>query len=409
MTVQLQNLLRLCGLAGIALVIAACSTARTEKYDNVDAVRAQTEISQERLLDIGIVLFDPNIPDSLDKQEKEFIFPDVRRAEARYIPYHLKGTLEGTGHWGAVWVLPQRADSVDIIVMGEIDESDGLEASLKVGAWDATGEEWLNKRYKAKIPASAYSKLRDASEDPYQNIYNEIANDLLEVRDQKSSAELVRIREVAELRYGAALVPDAFEDYLSTNSKGEYEVQRLPSTDDPMVARLRAVREREYMLIDTLNEYYAGLYYDLSQPYKDWRKASREESIRYAELKRQARIRQVMGVAAIVGAIAYEGSGGGNSAITNAAILGGIEGLRSGFGKSAEAKLYQESLRELGASFDSEAEPVVIEVEGQTRRLSGTAEEKYEEWRRILQEIYAAETGLVNDIVLDDSGVDDDN
>ena len=35
----------------------------------------------------------------------------------------------------------------------------------------------------------------------------------------------------------------------------------------------------------------------------------------------------------------------------------------------------------------------MVEVEGQTRRLTGTAEERYEEWRRLLREIYSGETG----------------
>jgi hypothetical protein len=33
-------------------------------------------------------------------------------------------------------------------------------------------------------------------------------------------------------------------------------------------------------------------------------------------------------------------------------------------------------------------------VEGQTRRLTGTAEARYQEWRRLLREIYSAETGI---------------
>ena len=130
-------------------------------------------------------------------------------------------------------------------------------------------------------------------------------------------------------------------------------------------------------------------------PYEDWRKMTREESIKYQELKRSARIRQILGAAAIIGAIAYEGGGGSNSAITNTAILGGIEGLRSGFGISAEADMHKDSIRELGESFDSEVQPLIVEVEGQTRRLTGSAEDKYREWRKILREIYNVETGGV--------------
>jgi hypothetical protein len=43
---------------------------------------------------------------------------------------------------------------------------------------------------------------------------------------------------------------------------------------------------------------------------------------------------------------------------------------------------------------EAEAEPLIVEVEGQTRRLTGTAEEKFREWRQLLKEIYEKETGL---------------
>ena len=76
----------------------------------------------------------------------------------------------------------------------------------------------------------------------------------------------------------------------------------------------------------------------------------------------------------------------------------------SGFGLSTEADMHKESIRELGESFDSEVEPLVVEVEGQTRRLSGSAEEKYSEWRRILREIYSQETGGVFDAELPPPG-----
>lgn len=384
-------------LLTIVLIVQACAVSRTIEYDEVDIETATTEIPDYALLDVGILLFDPGIPVGVEEQQKDFVFPEVRRAEARYIPYHLKGTLESTGYWGAVWVLPEESEAVDLLVWGRVDHSDGYKVSLRIGAWDAKGREWLNKTYKATIPAKAYAKYRDTGQDPYQSIYNEIANDLLEVREELSAAELTEIRSIAELRYAADLVPTAFGNYLTESSKGIYEIQRLPPENDPMAQRIAAVREREYMLADTVNEYYAGLYYEMSVPYEDWRKMSREEALRYKELKRSARMRQLLGVAAILGAIAYEGGGGSNSAITNTAILGGFEGIRSGFGLSTEADMHEDSIRELGKSFDAEVEPLVIEVEGQTHRLTGSAEEKYREWRRILHEIYATETGGVYD------------
>ena len=394
-------------LTVVALSVAAygCAVSRTVDYEEVDIERAETEVSVNQLIDVGIMIFDPGIPKTAKEQQKELVFPDVRRAEARYMPYHLKNTLEGTGFWGSVWVIPGRSDAVDLLVWGRVDRANGLEVRLRVGAWDAGGKEWLNKTYDAEVPAKAYAKFRDLSQDPYQNVYNEIANDLLNIRENLSDPEIETIRSIAELRYAADLVPIAFEDHLKQDGKGFYSIKRLPAEGDPMMARLRAVREREYMLVDTLNEYYAGLYYDISKPYEDWRKMSREESIRYKELKRSARMRQLLGLAAILGAVAYEGSGGGNSAVTNTAVIAGLDSVKTGFALSSEANQHTESLRELGMSFDAEAEAVVIEVEGQTRRLTGNAEEKYQEWRRLLHEIYASETGLAYEADLGESGI----
>ncbi|RMF98119.1 MAG: hypothetical protein D6727_04100 [Gammaproteobacteria bacterium] len=376
------------------MLLTACAASRTVQYEQVQMLRAETELPSEALLDVGILLFDPGVPEDAQAPDG-LVFPEVRRAEARYLPVHLKKTLEASGQWGSVWVLPERSDAVDLLVWARIDESDGLEVELRVGAWDATGREWLNKAYETQVPEKAYSSYRDLSQDPYQNVFNEIANDLVAARARLDSGELRRIGEVAELRFGAELVPAAFSDYLAEND-GRYQLLRLPAVDDPMVARMRAVREREYSLIDTLNEYYDGLYYELSKPYEDWRRMSRSEMLQYRDLKRSARIRQLLGLAAILGAVAYESEGGGNSAITTTAIIGGVEGLKSGFGKSAEANLRRDTLEELGTSFESEAKPLVVEVEGQTRRLTGTAEEKYREWRRLLHEIYASETGLIS-------------
>jgi len=39
---------------------------------------------------------------------------------------------------------------------------------------------------------------------------------------------------------------------------------------------------------------------------------------------------------------------------------------------------------------------MVVTVEGETRRLTGTATAQYESWRKLLREIYEAETGFVD-------------
>ena len=41
---------------------------------------------------------------------------------------------------------------------------------------------------------------------------------------------------------------------------------------------------------------------------------------------------------------------------------------------------------------------MVVQVEGESRRLTGTAEAQYEGWRKLLKEIYQAETGFAEAI-----------
>jgi hypothetical protein len=76
-------------------------------------------------------------------------------------------------------------------------------------------------------------------------------------------------------------------------------------------------------------------------------------------------------------------------------VLGGVYTVGTGIEKGRESKIHLESLRELAASFDVEIQPVLIEIEGKTLRLEGSAEAQYAEWRRLLAELFASETGLL--------------
>ena len=76
----------------------------------------------------------------------------------------------------------------------------------------------------------------------------------------------------------------------------------------------------------------------------------------------------------------------------------GINTIWAAINRNREAGLHLEAIAELSESFGSEAAPMVVNVEGQERRLTGTAEAQYESWRRLLREIYEAETGFTQSI-----------
>jgi imidazole glycerol phosphate synthase subunit HisF len=69
-----------------------------------------------------------------------------------------------------------------------------------------------------------------------------------------------------------------------------------------------------------------------------------------------------------------------------------------GITRNSEASIHVEAIEELAESFGSEAAPMVVSIEGQSRRLTGTAAAQYESWRKLLRDIYQAETGFTEEI-----------
>lgn len=391
-----RTLVVLTWLAAV-LGLGGCVVHETRPLPQINAIQALEEIPAEQLLDVGVRLFDPNVPEDEKVREREHIFPEVRKAEARYIPMQIRNTLEGTGHWGQVRVMPEDAEALDVYVSGVILESSGQRLKLDITVTDATGRTWFRKTYEQIADTRSYKDTRGLTRDPFQNLYSNFANDMLAYRQQLAATELANIRRVAQLKFAADLAPYAFESYLSKDKrKGTYQVARLPAADDPMVVRMERIRERDYALLDTINEHYSLFADTMAEPYLNWRRYSYDELEAKDEAARSALARKLLGAAAIVGGLMIgneTGSYAGRAAATGA-VFGGAYAVKSGFDRGAEVKMRSDSLRQLGDSFQAEVQPMVVEVEGRTLQLQGTAEEQFREWRQLLKELYENETGL---------------
>lgn len=380
-------------VSGIFLLLAtACTTTNVINANSTPAIQAQEGLSQELLLDIGIIPFDPGIPEDIEEIEEGFIVPDVRRAESGFIAYHLKDTLELTGNWGAVRVVPNPSESVDIHITGNILLSDGEQLKVQVVATDSTGSTWLNRRYEDTASKLSY---QSAKEDPFQDLYNDIANDILLKRQQHTPNEIINIRQVSTLKFARSLSPDAFGNYLTEN-KSRTQITQLPSEDNAMLERVDLIKEREHYFIDTMDDYYGRFYQEMRDSYDEWRLVSYEEAILYRELKSQANKRLLGGLGAAAAGV-YAGSRSktwAQSAAASGIVVGGIAGVRSGLERRKDAEIHEESLRELGQSLGGEIRPHVLNIEGKTIELTGSATGQFEQWRGILKEIYAEETGV---------------
>ena len=374
-------------------LLTACQTTPPAAPEIPDTPinNAQQEIPENELLDLGIYVLDPGPIGDEDRERG--INEDIRNAEARYIAVHLRNTIQQTGHWGAVRVIPTQSEAVEVVVTGEIKKSDGEALVLQIDAHDATGTHWFSKRYEKKVPFSAYDGTKEG--EIFQDVYNRIANDLYWKKAEFSVGKIEEIHRVARLRFASSLAPETFDEHLKS-SDGLYEIQRLPATDDPMFDRVLQIREREYLMVDVINGYYDNLYTEMSRPYFDWRRLSLEEAAALAELKRKSTQRYLLGSALIIGAIAVEMLGGNTNTQTlrDVMVIGGATTIKSGADLGAQKKIHKEAIREMGESFQAEVSPMVVDIEGQTTEITGSAEEQFIKWRELLQQIYESETGL---------------
>ncbi|MEN8206301.1 MAG: hypothetical protein ABFS24_09835 [Pseudomonadota bacterium] len=362
--------------------------------------KAIAEIPESQLLDVWVELFDPGeLPD--DEDEAMGLSMDIREAEARYMPEQLRSTMENTGHWGAVRVVPQNTTGGELLVQGKIIASDGEQLVLQINALDSSGREWFRRAYEEAIREGGYQARSLLGSPPaqevFQSLYNTIANDLAEFRRTLSARDIITIRQVAELRFAADLSPEAFAIDLQVDEKGRYTVIHLPAVDAPMYQRVLAIRDRDFLLIDTLNGHIDNFCREMETPYNEWRKARSEEAAALREIESAAMTRKLIGVAAILGAIALEASNNGSynsSVLRDTMVLGGAYAIKTGFDKDSETDIHRDAIIELDESFSTEAHPLVVEVEGETHELTGSAEVQYTRWRALLKRIYISETGF---------------
>ena len=379
----------------LAFLVSACATHTVKTTSYTPVVQDSQDVPEDFLLDVGVSLFDPGIDEYLGDDE-DTANPEIRVAESRYAPYLLAETLQRSANWGIVRVMPNSESPMDVQVNGTILRSNGEAMIIRVEVNDSRGRHWYTEEYEEVISQFSYDPQNRQKNDPFQAIYNKIANDLLAYRQRNIEAsEVQEIRTVSELLFAQRFSDDAFGNYLARDRNGEYQLTALPADNDPLLGRIRSIRERDFMFIDTVQDYFATYVRQMRLPYDSWREQSYQETITLRELEASARRRFIAGAAAVVGGIAAASNGGnwatqagGATAVGAGAFL-----VKSGFDKQAEARIHMQALEELGESLENAVAPQVINLDDRTITLSGSVEEQYGQWRDILADLYAAEMG----------------
>ncbi len=386
----------------ILILFTGCATFNAQKVGPTTIMKAQEEIFEEQLLDVGILVFESD-KIAQEQAQKIHTSQEIRKAEQHFMPYHLKNTLQQSSYWGAVRVLPNETESIDVLVKGKILESNGEHLILQVDVLDATRKKWFSKKYKSEASLAFYSGNRVGEKDAYQDLYNIISNDMAIFFKKLSPEAIKNIRTVSKLKFAQDFAPTVYDGYLTEDEKDLISVNRLPADGDTIMTRLLKIREREYMYVDTLNEYYQEYYANMWSSYENWRKLNYEEIKAIRKIESNALKQKLLGALLVAGAIALNaGEVKNTGALQVGMILIGGQVIVNGFNVTKEAEIHSAAIKELSESFGSEMQPIVMEFEGKQYELTGSAEEQFKHWRELLRQIYITETGFDSDISSED-------
>ncbi|MBL4672191.1 MAG: hypothetical protein JKX81_08005 [Arenicella sp.] len=385
------------------LMLVACLPACTNyeyhetKQVSIERVGEDQErlIEEQHILDVGVVLFDPGV---VDLNSSDAGYSSVRQSEAVWYTNQLKQTLDISNAWGLVRALPRDNLGLDVYVSGTLLESNGEVVRLLVSARDSTGRLWFSKEYGQRASAYAYNPEVNLPGDPFQATFNEIANDMFDFQASLADAQLLNIRSVSKVLFARDFVPDAFSSFVQTDELGQLSLTRIPADNDPMMQRVERIRSRNDLFLDVVQDYYRTFNNKMDGPYQEWRKLSYKEVLYERQLKEQGRKEKIAGLVAMAGGLAAAATG--NSGTTRGAghigIIAGAGIFVNSFLKTEEALEHSSALRELGASLESELEPSIVDLQDRSVTLSGTVDDQYQEWRRILGDMFRLEEGDIS-------------
>jgi hypothetical protein len=332
--------------------------------------------NEDLLLDIGVLIFTTRNEQQHSYEIGDWVFDEIIQKETQFLPSLLKNTLTTSNQWGAVRVIPEHDPSLDLFIHGEILQSNGKSLQLQIRATDSSNREWINKIYTDQSLAEDYPESTrftldgtfDAANfaDPFQDIYEQIANDLVTVRSSLESQALIDLNLVTDMRYASDLSPDTFTDTLQEGKNGLLSIDSLPALNDPMLARVADMKHRHYLFIDTVDEYYQTLYDDVQPAYVLWRRYSAEQ-ISELETSREER----------------NPSGHGNS--------NNFLSLSQRYDRYKWSKIFKNEFNDLAVGFNNELAPAILELNSQVHSLTGTMEQQYRQWRGILRQLFELE------------------
>lgn len=349
----------------------ACGSMREAQpvVEYAELVRVAPEsIPEDELLDIDIRPFIPfaesfkarmNVVSAIDGLFGVDV-PDTRNmrvAESHYLSRELGHKLQGSGHWGMVRMNPYGMSGADLEVTGTVEYSDGQSLRLHVQAHDSRGKLWLSRRYTQLSPSSTATSSVEDLAFPFDDIFNQIANDLAAARASAlDSGDLDALRRYSTLKFAEALAPTVFAPYRDDDT-----IIRLPAQDDPVFQGVQEMRAGNDTFLDAMQLSY-DLYVDqIARDYLRFLYVGSQVSAQLDEYLQTD-----------------DSARASNSLPTK---------------NSRYMAVYELALADMSQPMQENVAPLTLEFGDRTARLNGTLENQFRQWQVILQDMYEMETG----------------
>ena len=201
-------------LVVLAWALAACTTFEYHETVKIPINKLSEEqeasMDEELFLDVGVVLFDHGV-DELDDDQLAYL--NVRKSEAVWFTAQMKQTLDNSNAWGLVRALPSSNSRMDVIVQGRLIESNGERVRLRIDVSDVSGKTWFSKEYQQIASQYAYNPEVNLPGDPFQALFNNIANDIFDYHAKLTPTQLLEIRSTTKILFARDFVPAAFNGY----------------------------------------------------------------------------------------------------------------------------------------------------------------------------------------------------
>ena len=311
-------------------------------------------------LDIGIVEFDPGVPN-----DDIGVVAAIRRLESKLLARELREVLANSNHWGVVRIVPSPSALMPLMVESKIHKSNGRDLVLSVRAVDAMSNVWIEEhvRYRRNIDVENNHR--------FDEVFNSISNGLFDIWSQWTLDDRKRLLSIAAIRYGQGLDPSSFDGFLREEADGRMSLIRLPAKNDPMLARIERIRAHEYLFCDSIDEQFLELYQRVWPTYKLWRKTSLEQELWLERRQAEMAVRN-------------------ESKQTSR-----FSRMYADYAAYRSYRIQEQALFDLMRGLEGETRSNVLEVEGNVVQLDGDLKAQYVNWQGILRQLFALEQGTL--------------